>query len=336
MVRPSAASLFASPGACSGAPKFVGVDNEPGVRLEGARSLGLRERRHARLQPAGQADRQRVRRELQRPPARRVPEHPLVPVAGPTRTGSRSTSRGPASRPSMPTSSHSMAGFRDECLNVHWFLSLADARAKIEAWRRHYNESRPHTWLGWMTPSEHAAAVAQKASERRRTLTLKLEETPGSPQRPASSLTKPEPSSRPSSAPASVSAETAPSCAQRREGTPDSPGHWRTERHAAQREILRETCDFGSRPSLWACRQRCSRAHFPRSLPMALSSTSGSLNVLEAMLSEFLCFAPAGRMRTLFAGQVASDRNSGAHPTQEARPGHRSDTGGLCRSVSSR
>ena len=43
---------------------------------------------------------------------------------------------------------------RDECLNAHWFLSLADARTKIEAWRRDYNESRPHTSLGWMTPAE--------------------------------------------------------------------------------------------------------------------------------------------------------------------------------------
>jgi putative transposase len=47
---------------------------------------------------------------------------------------------------------------RDECLNAHWFLSLADARAKIEAWRRFYNESRPHTSLGCMTPSAAAAA----------------------------------------------------------------------------------------------------------------------------------------------------------------------------------
>jgi hypothetical protein len=39
---------------------------------------------------------------------------------------------------------------RGECLNAHWFLSLADA--KIEAWRRHYNESRPHTALGWLKP----------------------------------------------------------------------------------------------------------------------------------------------------------------------------------------
>lgn len=53
---------------------------------------------------------------------------------------------------------------RDECLNANWFLSLADARSKIEAWRRQYNESRPHTALGWLTPQEFALA-AQTAAE---------------------------------------------------------------------------------------------------------------------------------------------------------------------------
>ncbi len=73
------------------------------------------------------------------------------------------------SRPGKPTDNAFIEPFngrlRDECLNAHWFLSLADARAKIEAWRRHYNESRPHTSLGWMTPSEYAAAAAQKAAK---------------------------------------------------------------------------------------------------------------------------------------------------------------------------
>jgi putative transposase len=36
-------------------------------------------------------------------------------------------------------------------------LSLEDARGKIEAWRRHYNESRPHTALGDVPPSEFAS-----------------------------------------------------------------------------------------------------------------------------------------------------------------------------------
>jgi putative transposase len=54
---------------------------------------------------------------------------------------------------------------RDEGVNTHWFLPLKDARAKIEAWRRDYNESRPHTSLGWLTPVEYAAAAAKIAAE---------------------------------------------------------------------------------------------------------------------------------------------------------------------------
>ena len=73
------------------------------------------------------------------------------------------------SRPGRPTDNAFVESFngrlRDECLNTHWFLSLADARTKIEAWRRDYNESRPHTSLGWKTPNEYAAAAARKAAE---------------------------------------------------------------------------------------------------------------------------------------------------------------------------
>ena len=54
---------------------------------------------------------------------------------------------------------------RDECLNAHWFLSLTDARAKIEAWRRDYKESRPHMSLGWLTPLEYASAAVAMAAE---------------------------------------------------------------------------------------------------------------------------------------------------------------------------
>ncbi len=38
--------------------------------------------------------------------------------------------------------------FRDECLNEHWFCSLAEARIRIAAWRRDYNEHRPHSAIG--------------------------------------------------------------------------------------------------------------------------------------------------------------------------------------------
>ena len=49
---------------------------------------------------------------------------------------------------------------RDECLNEHWFVSLEEARRKIEAWRRDYNEVRPHSGLGNRTPQEFAACGA--------------------------------------------------------------------------------------------------------------------------------------------------------------------------------
>lgn len=73
------------------------------------------------------------------------------------------------SRPGRPTDNAYLESFdgrlRDECLNAHWFLSLADARAKIEAWRWDYNECRPHISLGWLTPVEYAAATAAQAAE---------------------------------------------------------------------------------------------------------------------------------------------------------------------------
>lgn len=54
--------------------------------------------------------------------------------------------------------------FRDECLNEHWFVSLAHARAVIEAWRREYNEERPKKVLGGLTPAQHAKRLAGKSA----------------------------------------------------------------------------------------------------------------------------------------------------------------------------
>ncbi len=48
--------------------------------------------------------------------------------------------------------------FRDECLNKHWFRSLAEAREIIGAWRADYNQRRPHSALGYQTPAEFRAA----------------------------------------------------------------------------------------------------------------------------------------------------------------------------------
>jgi putative transposase len=47
--------------------------------------------------------------------------------------------------------------FRDECLNEHWFRSLAEARTIVAAWRIDYNEQRPHSALGYQAPAEYAA-----------------------------------------------------------------------------------------------------------------------------------------------------------------------------------
>jgi putative transposase len=54
--------------------------------------------------------------------------------------------------------------FRDECLNLHWFVDLDEARAIIEAWRIDYNETRPHSSLGYRTPAEFAASRAASAT----------------------------------------------------------------------------------------------------------------------------------------------------------------------------
>lgn len=54
--------------------------------------------------------------------------------------------------------------FRDECLSLEWFRSRAEAKVVIEAWRRHYNEVRPHSSLGYLTPAEFVAKMKTSAS----------------------------------------------------------------------------------------------------------------------------------------------------------------------------
>lgn len=62
------------------------------------------------------------------------------------------------SRPGRPTDNPFIESFngslRDECLNTNWFLSLEDARDKIEFWRRDYNHFRPHSSLQGLTPEQ--------------------------------------------------------------------------------------------------------------------------------------------------------------------------------------
>jgi putative transposase len=60
------------------------------------------------------------------------------------------------SQPGKPTDNGFIEAFnsklRAECLNAHWFTNLADAREKVDAWRRDYNEVRPHRAIGYNVP----------------------------------------------------------------------------------------------------------------------------------------------------------------------------------------
>ena len=51
--------------------------------------------------------------------------------------------------------------FRDECLNEHWFRNLRHAKNLIAAWRKDYNEQRPHSSIGYLTPAEFAVNQRQ-------------------------------------------------------------------------------------------------------------------------------------------------------------------------------
>lgn len=61
-------------------------------------------------------------------------------------------------RPGKPTDNNyaeSFNGrFRDECLNLHWFINLEHARSIVADWTADYNENRPHSSLGYLSPNE--------------------------------------------------------------------------------------------------------------------------------------------------------------------------------------
>ena len=72
------------------------------------------------------------------------------------------------SRPGKPTDNAFIESFnarlRLELLNASWFLSMADARERTEVWRKEYNEERPHSSLGDLTPKEF---IEQAGAARR-------------------------------------------------------------------------------------------------------------------------------------------------------------------------
>lgn len=67
------------------------------------------------------------------------------------------------SRPGKPTDNAFIDSFnsrlRQECLNASWFLSMTDARTRIDDWRNDYNQNRPHTSLGGLMPEAFAAQL---------------------------------------------------------------------------------------------------------------------------------------------------------------------------------
>ena len=72
-------------------------------------------------------------------------------------------------RPGKPTDNCYVETFngsyRDECLNVHWFETVEEAQEISEAWRRDYNETRPHMTLKDATPEEFARQNGEKNAE---------------------------------------------------------------------------------------------------------------------------------------------------------------------------
>jgi putative transposase len=73
------------------------------------------------------------------------------------------------SRPGKPTDNAFIESFngslRDECLNVHWFEDLNDAKEKLQAWQVEYNESRPHRALKNLSPREFVDQWVAQPSE---------------------------------------------------------------------------------------------------------------------------------------------------------------------------
>ena len=84
------------------------------------------------------------------------------------------------SRPGKPTDNAFIEVFnarlRQECLNQHWFLSLAEACTKIEQWREMDNHERPHSRLGYRTPEEFAET--QQNGEKCRGNSVRISQNP--------------------------------------------------------------------------------------------------------------------------------------------------------------
>ena len=66
------------------------------------------------------------------------------------------------------------ASLRKECLNVHWFQTIEEARQRIEQWRKEYNGFRPHSSLDNLTPEEYALKHEEEGTSKTKNLTLQV------------------------------------------------------------------------------------------------------------------------------------------------------------------
>jgi len=84
------------------------------------------------------------------------------------------------SRPCTPTDNAHIESFngslREECLNTNWFMSLDDAKEKLERRRNDHKEYRPHSALTYLSPTEFARNYA--TYEHLRTLDFLIETEP--------------------------------------------------------------------------------------------------------------------------------------------------------------
>ncbi len=78
-------------------------------------------------------------------------------------------------RPGKPVDNSFVESFngrlRDECLNGKWFQSRDEAREFVEAWREDYNNARPHSALGQLSPAQYRSQV--EATGDRKKLALR-------------------------------------------------------------------------------------------------------------------------------------------------------------------
>jgi putative transposase len=74
------------------------------------------------------------------------------------------------SRPGKPTDNAPVESFnarlRAECLSCHVFETLAEAQIILDLWRHDYNETRPHSALGYLTPAQFLERSQDKKKER--------------------------------------------------------------------------------------------------------------------------------------------------------------------------